>query len=158
MKADDTSIVAHAGRWQPQTPNFRAVIAACLERQHFMKHIGCRLTVVEPGYVEASIEIGNEHLQHDGLVHGGVIATIADVVAGFASYTLVAEDQYTVTVDLMLSYLEAVRPGVIRACGRVIRHGRTISVVRTEIVATRDQGNDQLVAIAQATFAIRVRS
>ncbi len=157
MRSDDTSSAHRAGRWQPQTPDFRAIITACLERQHFMKHLGCTLTTIEPGYVEAALNISNEHLQHDGVVHGGVIATIADVVAGFAAYTLVKEDQFTVTVDLMISYLEAVHGTQLRACGSVVRHGRTLSMVQAEIFTTSESGKDLLVAIAQATFAIRSR-
>jgi uncharacterized protein (TIGR00369 family) len=158
MTTDDTFDVHRASHWQPQTPNFRAVIAACLERQRFMKHIGCTLTTIEPGYVEATLQIRSEHLQHDGLVHGGVIATIADVVAGFAAYTLVAEDQFTVTIDLVMSYLEAANEGTLQAIGRVVRHGKTISVARAEVYNCAHDGTQRLVAIAQATFAIRNRS
>ncbi|MCX8051644.1 MAG: PaaI family thioesterase [Chlorobi bacterium] len=153
MQTDDTPTVASAGIWTPKTPNFRSIIEQCLERQEFMKHIGCKLTTIEPGYVEARIVLDRHHQQHNGLVHGGVIATIADVVAGFAAYTLVDENQTTVTVDLMLSFVEAARGSELRASGRVIRHGATTSFARAEVYA--GDSSQQLVAIAQATLAIR---
>ena len=71
-----------------KNPAFRETILRHLERQEFMKHIGCRLTVIEPGYVEAVIDLDIIHQQQIGLVHGGVTATIADVAAGFAGLRL----------------------------------------------------------------------
>lgn len=159
MQNDDTHVEQSQRCWQPQTPNFRAVVASCLQRQEFMKYIGCQLTAIEPGYVEACIEIKRHHYQHEGLVHGGVIATIADVVAGFAVVTLLAEHQYTVTVNLMLSYLNAAMGHSLCAKGYVIRHGTTTSFARSDIyIAAPNRDEQQLVAIAQATFAIRQRT
>ena len=41
----------------PKNPDFKHTIVNHLQRQEFMKAIGCTLTVIEPGYVEAEISL-----------------------------------------------------------------------------------------------------
>ncbi|MCX7929491.1 MAG: PaaI family thioesterase [Chlorobi bacterium] len=157
MSPDDNSTVGRDTGWTPASPHFHAIVTQCLERQEFMKHIGCRLTAIEPGHVEAQITLDKRHQQHDGLSHGGVIATLADVVAGFSVYTLLTDDQLTVTVDMMISFLEAATGTHLRAVGRVVRHGTTTSFARAEVFACTENKAERLIAIAQATFAVRNR-
>lgn len=85
--------------------DFKERIAKFLERQHFMKHIHFSLDVIEEGRTEGWMDIEEIHKQQKGLVHGGVIATIADIVAGFAAYTKVPADHHVVTGELKVSYL-----------------------------------------------------
>ena len=117
-----------------------------------MKHIRCDLTVIEPGYVEAVIELGTEHQQQIGLVHGGVTATIADVAAGFAGFTLVGEDQHTVTAEIKISYLN---PGIgdeVYARGWVLKTGRRMNFCEAEVYSI-ENGTETLIAKATSTMA-----
>jgi uncharacterized protein (TIGR00369 family) len=137
--------------FKPQTPRFREIITDHLSRQEFMKHIGCRLTVIEPGYVEAVIDIGVMHQQQIGLVHGGVTATIADVAAGFAGFTLIKEHEQTVTGEIKISYLVKAVGKQLRAVGRVIKAGRSVHFCEADVFC-----DDVLVARASTTmFVIR---
>lgn len=134
--------------------NFRERIREHLTRQEFMKLIGCRLTVIEPGYVEAEIEIELRHEQQTGIVHGGVIATIADVAAGFAGFTLVRDDQQTVTVEMKTSFLRASRHGRLRAIGTVTKQGRSFHFCEADVFSIDADGNETLIARASTTMAI----
>ena len=49
-----------------------------------MHLIGADLTVITPGRVEAELALGQQHQQQRGFAHGGLVATMADLVAGFA--------------------------------------------------------------------------
>lgn len=116
-----------------------------------MKHIGCRLTVIEPGYIEAVIDLEVIHQQQIGLVHGGVTATIADVAAGFAGFTLIKEHEHTVTGEIKISYLEKAVGKQLRAIGRVIKAGRSVHFCEADVFC-----DDVLVARASTTmFVIR---
>ena len=70
-------------------PNFKQDIEEKLKRQHFMKLMDFRLTKIEEGVIEGELDIQEIHKQQKGFVHGGVIATMADIVAGFAAVSLV---------------------------------------------------------------------
>ncbi len=85
----------------PETPQaLEARIRRKLVRQHFMHHIGANLTRIEPGRIEAELVMEQQHQQHTGFAHGGLVATMADLVAGFAAVTLVPEGTGVVTVEL----------------------------------------------------------
>lgn len=137
-------------------PDFRETILRHLERQEFMKHIGCRLTVIEPGYVVAEIDLEKIHQQQIGLVHGGVTATIADVAAGFAGFTLCAPDEHTVTAEIKVSYFAPGKTGVLRAIGKVVKPGRSLHFCEAEVFNILPDGTEKLIARATTTMAVIV--
>ncbi len=129
--------------------NLEARIREKLQRQYFMHLIGADLTRIEPGRVEAELALGQQHQQQRGFAHGGLVATMADLAAGFAAVTLVAESQGVVTSDLKISYLN---PGVgqrIKAIGWVLKAGRRLHFCEAEVWC-----DEVLIAKASATMAV----
>ncbi|WP_303311863.1 PaaI family thioesterase [Hymenobacter sp. BT730] len=120
-----------------------------LERQHFMHLIGADLTRIEPGRVEAELTLDRQHQQQKGFVHGGLTATMADLVAGFAGVTLIPDTHGLVTVELKTNYLH---PGIgekLRAIGWVLKAGRRLHFCEAEVWC-----DDLLIAKASATMAV----
>ena len=120
-----------------------------LQRQYFMHLIGADLTRIEPGRIEAELALGQQHQQQRGFAHGGLVATMADLAAGFAAATLVPEGVGVVTADLKVSYLN---PGVgqrIKAIGWVLKAGRRLHFCEAEVWC-----DDVLIAKASATMAV----
>jgi uncharacterized protein (TIGR00369 family) len=134
-------------------PDFKERIERFLERQYFMKHIGFSLNVIEPGKVEGWLDLGQIHQQQHGKVHGGVTSTIADIVAGFAAYTLVDETQNVVTIELKVSYLN---PGIgdkLHAIGWVLKKGSRMHFCEAEVWAV-SENERTLIAKATTTMAL----
>jgi len=120
-----------------------------LTTQRFMHLIGADLTTIEPGRVEAELALEQQHQQHRGFAHGGLVATMADLVAGFAAVTLVPDNYGVVTADLRISYLH---PGVgkkLRAIGWVLKAGRRLHFCEAEVWC-----DDKMIAKASATMAV----
>ena len=120
-----------------------------LERQHFMHLVGADLTVITPGRVEAELKLQQQHQQQRGFAHGGLVATMADLVAGFAAVTLIPDAYGLVTADLRVSYLH---PGVgqrLRAIGWVLKAGRRLHFCEAEVWC-----DELLIAKASATMAV----
>ncbi len=138
----------------PKNPDFKHTIVNHLQRQEFMKAIGCTLTVIEPGYVEAEISLERMHQQQIGLVHGGVIATIADIAAGFAGFTLVAHNEHTVTAEIKISYLRKGIGTKLRSIGKVLKAGKSFHFCEAHVYCTDHDGIEQLIAHATTTMAI----
>jgi uncharacterized protein (TIGR00369 family) len=99
--------------------------------------MGLELESLEPGHVIFSMKVKDRHKQTHGVVHGGVLATLADTVAAIAAYTTVPKGTHIATVELKINYLEAVDDGRIRADARVLRTGRNFVVVECEIFKER---------------------
>ena len=144
-----------------QTPTSRAAVDPTadletrirrkLERQHFMHLIGANLTAITSGRVEAELALQQQHQQQRGFAHGGLVATMADLVAGFAAVTLIPDNHGLVTADLRVSYLH---PGVgqrLRAIGWVLKAGRRLHFCEAEVWC-----DELLIAKASATMAVIV--
>ena len=134
-------------------PDFKQRIEKHLEKQYFMHHIGFNLDVIEEGKVEGRMQIQKIHNQQAGLVHGGVIATVADIVAGFAAYSLVRVEEKVVTGELKVSYLRPAKGEMLVAKGWVLKQGRKINFCEAEVYVLND-GNEKLVAKATTSMVI----
>jgi uncharacterized protein (TIGR00369 family) len=95
--------------------------------------LGLSLESLEKGHVVFTMKIKPRHKQLHGVVHGGVLATVADTVAAIAAYTTVPKGTEIATVELKINFLEPVPGGRIKAVGRVLRTGRNFVVTECEI-------------------------
>ncbi len=94
--------------------------------------LGIDIEAIEEGRVVMALE-PEEHLYNpQGVVHGGLLATLLDTVMGCAVHTrLVAGEAYT-TTDL---HVQFVRP-VTTASGRLVATGEVVHLGRTTATAT----------------------
>jgi 1,4-dihydroxy-2-naphthoyl-CoA hydrolase len=118
-------------------------------RGTFAGVLGMEFTSMAPDRVEATLQIREDLKQPWGIVHGGAVMTLADTVAGAASF-LNAQGGQTVTVELKINLIGAVREGKIRAVALPVHRGRTTSVWETRV--TDEAG--KLVAVSLSTHLV----
>ena len=133
----------------PDAADLEARIRRKLLRQHFMHLVGANLTAIAPGRVEAELLLGRQHQQQRGFAHGGLVATMADLAAGFAAVTLVPDDYGVVTADLRVSYLHPAVGARLTAIGWVLKAGRRLHFCEAEVWC-----DGKMVAKASATMAV----
>ena len=121
--------------------------------QPFARWLGVEAADAGEGWFEVRLPIAAHHTQHDGVVHGGVIATLADTCAAMAAHTLAAPHEQVLTVEFKISYLRAARLGTLRGRGTVLRQGRTLTTSEAEVFAEGPAGSI-LMAKALATIAL----
>lgn len=91
---------------------------------------------VDEGEVAFTVMPHPSHYNPIGVVHGGIMCTALDTVAGCAVHsTLKAGWAYT-SIDLNVSYLRAItlETGLITITGRVIKNGRRVAFTSAEAV------------------------
>lgn len=130
------------GNYTARNPAFREVILEKLNRQFFMKHIGFELTSIEEGFIEGRLPIQEIHLQQNYFVHGGVMSTVADIVMGFAAFSLVGENQGVVTADLRVSYHHPGKGKELIAHGWVDKPGSKLHFCSAEIFVLDEEGKE----------------
>jgi uncharacterized protein (TIGR00369 family) len=86
-----------------------------------------------------------------GGLQGGLMATMADVVAGRAVFAGAPPGSACVTSDLDIHYLRALTVGPARARARVVQRGRSRAVVNVDII---DTGSGRLSATCCVAFSI----
>jgi uncharacterized protein (TIGR00369 family) len=121
-----------------------------LSSSNTAKQFGFELAVAEPGRVVLSMRVDARHLQIHDVVHGGVLAALADTAGGLATYMAYPRGMRAATIEMKINYLEAVKGGTVEADARVVRSGRHIAVVDCDV---RD-GDRRLVGKALMTFFV----
>ena len=119
-----------------------------MKESQAIAHFGFDVEMVEKGRAVFQLDVQPHHKQIHGVVHGGVLAALADTTAAIAAYTSVPKGTEIATVELKINYLEPVPGGRIKADGRVLRAGRNFVVAECEIF----NENGSLAAKALLTF------
>ena len=121
-----------------------------LRRSNPASYFGFLLARAERGRAIIRMPVLDLHKQIHRVVHGGVVAMLADTAGGFAAFLAEPEGTRVVTIEMKINFLEAIADGEITADARVLRRGKTVSVVDCSVT---DAGR-RLVGKALMTFAI----
>lgn len=129
-------------------------LARRLRESNAGKLFGFELEAAEAGRALLRMQVRPRHKQVHGVVHGGILAALADTAGGLATYMVVPRGTRVATVEMKINFLEPVDKGTIVAEARVLRRGRNFAVVDCEI---RDAPG-RLVAKALMTFAMETQA
>lgn len=105
---------------------------------------------LQPEALDIRLRVDDSHLRPGGTISGPTMMELVDC----AIYVLLLahhqeEARLAVTTNLAISFLRKPKPGPLLAKVRLIKHGRTLSVARTDIVSETD---GRLVASSEATY------
>lgn len=127
----------------------KATIESWQRAAPFASHLGIRIVSADAGRSELELP-GNDFLSNrKGDVHGGAIASLADMAVGTATRSDLDGLFSISSVNLTVNYLRPAR-GSLFASGTVVRRGRRLAFAEAAI---RD-GEGKVVATASATIVI----
>ncbi|RJP76261.1 MAG: PaaI family thioesterase [Desulfobacteraceae bacterium] len=119
--------------------------------QGFSAYCGIQVLRIGDGIFESILEIQPSHLQQDGFVHAGVIATMADHTAGYAAFTIAPPDHRILTIEFKINYFKPATGESIVCRSKVINRGKKIIVAESEIFSRYDH-QEKLVSKATVTL------
>ncbi len=111
--------------------------------------LGFDVESVQDGRAIFRLDVRPRHKQIHGVVHGGILAALADTAAAIAAYTVIPKGVEIATLELKINYMEPVSGGRVKADARVLRKGRNFIVTECEIF----NENGSLAAKALLTFS-----
>jgi uncharacterized protein (TIGR00369 family) len=120
-----------------------------LRTSNAAQQLGFKLTRADVGTVALRMRVEERHKQVHGVVHGGVLATLADTAGGLAAY-MACGGRRVATIEMKINFLEAVEGGTVEAKAHVIRRGKHIAVVDCDL----HDRNGRLVGKALLTFFV----
>jgi uncharacterized protein (TIGR00369 family) len=114
--------------------------------------IGSRIVEVEVGRVVFECVPDEAVYNPIGVVHGGLVCTLADSVTGCAVQSTLEKGYVFTSIDIHVSYLRAVTTdsGTLRATGTITRPGRRVAFASAEIV----DGSGKVVATATSSCLV----
>jgi uncharacterized protein (TIGR00369 family) len=97
--------------------------------------LGFDVESVHDGRAVLRLDVLPHHKQVLGVVHGGILAALADTAAAIAAYTVLSPGTEIATLELKINYLEPVPGGKVLADAKVLRKGRNFIVTECDIFA-----------------------
>lgn len=119
----------------------------------FMVELGVVPTAIGAGTVATELRVEKRHTQHTGVVHAGVMATMADHSMGAAAQSLAPAGHWVLTAELKTSLLRPALGERLVCEAQVLKPGRAITFTEAQVWAVSGQERT-LVMKASATMAI----
>jgi uncharacterized protein (TIGR00369 family) len=145
-------------------PEFEQRVRASFARQAAMHTLGATIERVAPGEVDLAVPYRADLTQQHGFLHAGIAATVIDSACGYAALSLMEPGAAVLSVEFKVQLLAPARGERFRAKGRVIRAGRTLTVVAGELRAfarsengARDDEGELVTMLTGTMMAVRGR-
>ena len=132
------------------TPEILALIQERIDTSPFHTWAGVHLTGLGDGTAEVSMPIQPHHLNPYGIVHGGMLSSMADAAIGIALRTRLRPGFTHVTAQLDVHYLSMAKEGTIVARGKAVHVGNKMGYGEADVL---DEAGE-LIARASATFIV----
>lgn len=116
---------------------------------NFLDYIGCSVECSDKEKARLSIALRQEHLQHMGYIHGGVISTLADNTGWYVLKPYLDAGQTAMTQELTVNYLHPGKGESLTALGKLVKMGKRSAFVTVELFC-----DGRLIAVSSSHLAI----
>jgi uncharacterized protein (TIGR00369 family) len=119
----------------------------------FIADLGIVPVEAGDGRVSSRLPLQPRHLQHTGVVHAGVMVTMADHSMGAAAQSMAADGCFVLTAELSTQLLRPAQGESLVCEARVVKPGRQVCFTEADVYAL--QGDRRVhVVRASATMAL----
>lgn len=138
-----------------RNPDFDARVRESFARQTVMGLFGASIERVEPGTVTIVLPARDDLCQQDGYFHAGVSTTIADSASGYAALSLFDAQTEVLSTEFKVNLLAPAIGDRLRAVARVLKPGRTLTVVEADVFAEQRDARVRVLKFLGTMIAIR---
>jgi len=120
-------------------------------RDAFAEFCGVEIEEVGPGRARVSLKVEPRHLNGLGMVHGGVLFTLADMALAAAAHS---RGRSAVAVTASMSFMKAGMTDVIHAEAREVSRNRRLATYTVQVT----DGSGEALCLCQGTAYIRAET
>lgn len=118
-----------------QIPPLPQPLPTAAELSPFAAHLGLVVTAISAIRVEAELVVRPDLLNRNGVLHGGAIMALADILGGAGTFAAIRPDQGTTTVESKTNFFRPLAAGeTVRAVSLPLQQGRRLQVWQTSIL------------------------
>jgi len=110
-----------------------------LELMPFAGHLGIRMESADADSAVATLEHRPELCTAAGVMHGGVLMSLADSVGALVTFLGLPEGASTATITSTTQLFRPVTEGRVRAVASVLHRGRTTVTAQTDLYDDRER-------------------
>jgi uncharacterized protein (TIGR00369 family) len=122
-----------------------------VESTPLLSALSCAIVTARPQEITLNFHPGADHVQGNGVVAGGIIATMLDFALAFAGLTTCEEGETGASLALSVQFLKPVHPGPVVAKAWLTSNGFKIAQAQAEL---RNE-TGMLLATAQSPLAMK---
>lgn len=126
--------------------NFEQLLKTRLREAPISQFLGHRLVSCKSGRATVRLPYRTEFQQSYGVVHGGIIGTIADTCGFFAAASV--SESIVTTVEFKINLLSGARAENLLGIGKVVRNGKNLIVCEMIVYGARRRK----IALATGTY------
>ncbi len=139
------------------TAEKKALIEASFNRSETLQFYNATLIEVDTDFVSIKIPKQTMMTRKHGMFNGAMIASLVDVSSGYAAVSHHEDDCYVVTVELKVNYLRPAIGDYLLSKSYVVKGGKKISVIRTEIYAVTETTGKETHAATSLVTMMRIK-
>jgi uncharacterized protein (TIGR00369 family) len=114
----------------------------------FAKFMGVKILARSPDRSEAELQIRDDLCNRRGVIHGGAVMALGDIMGGMTASAALRPDQRTATIESKTNFFAPIPKGdTARAVCTPLHSGQTTIVLQTNIT----RGDGRLAAIVTQT-------
>lgn len=119
-----------------------------MSEPRFTSYLGMQIEPQADGDVAVRLDLGPQHRNTRGVVHGGVVAALLDTALGAAVVASIPKEWWCATTSLSVQFIAGTKSGALNARGHVLRRGRSTAFAS----GTVHDNDGKLVASAQGSW------
>jgi acyl-CoA thioesterase len=120
--------IAEAMRLEITPEKEEAIRKRLIDSNNYPRLLGFVLDSLEQGRAVLSVEVSEQLLQQQRIMHGGAIASLIDTAVALAIAGISEPGDRFTTVEMKVNYLTPIKAGRAIADARLIKNGRRIVV------------------------------
>lgn len=136
----------------PKDPDFKERVVQDFAKQNLMQTIGAQLAEIGPGRCEIVMAKRDDLCQQHGFLHAGITTTLADTAAGYAAFSLMPKGAEVLSTEFKINLLNPAEGTRFLARAEVLKPGRTLTVVRSDVWAEDETGRQTMIATMLASM------
>ncbi|MCA1908243.1 MAG: PaaI family thioesterase [Magnetospirillum sp.] len=136
----------------PKDPDFKDRVVENFALQTLMKTLGAQLVDIQPGKCEIVMAKRDDLCQQHGFLHAGITTTLADTAAGYAAFSLMPKGAEVLSTEFKINLLNPAEGKRFSARAEVLKPGRTLTVVRSDVWAEDETGQQTMIATMLASM------
>jgi uncharacterized protein (TIGR00369 family) len=137
--------------FQPRSADFTKKVKDSFARQTAMQTLGIKIDTLRPGEVILAMDYNKALTQQHGFIHAGIITTGLDSAAGYAAFSLMADDAAVLTVEFKVNLMAPARGDAFLFKGFVVKPGRNLTFTEAKAYAINGD-QEKLIATMSATM------
>lgn len=129
------------------TPEIIQKVKDSFGKQAMMSTIEARIDALEKGHAVLSAPILPQFRQQQDFGHAALTFALGDTAAGYAALSVMPLEAEVLTSEIKINLLAPAMGHRLRAEGRVIKPGRRLVVVQSDVFGETDDGDTHVATL-----------